>query len=260
MSLSPTPGTYILCKRQSFYTEQKYPLCSTPVASTVSSTHTMSHTSLISPFRKIRSISLVIFFFGGGGGSSQFLWRRLINYCSSFFTLSFLFQSFAVYVAHRFFSPPPFVFNSTTFRKWRCCSIRTKWPLPQSSQARWIGVFWRLVSSPIEHCDAFSFDVSKARIHLSKKLSYKHLPTYIESFIYPTDAQLDGSKNVKIYITIYMRGAATCFGFSQPSSGSYYMCFAKVISINNYYIQPKISIDEISLLWLFCGCWTRIWY
>jgi len=41
----------------------------------------------------------------------------------------------------------------------------------------------------------------------------------IESFIYPTDAQLDCSKNVKIYKT----GAATCFGFSQPSSGSYYM-------------------------------------
>ena len=30
-----------------------------------------------------------------------------------------------------------------------------------------------------------------------------------------------------------MRGAATCFGFSQPSSGSHYMCFAKVLSINN---------------------------
>jgi len=30
-----------------------------------------------------------------------------------------------------------------------------------------------------------------------------------------------------------MRGAATCFGNSQPSSGSYCMCFAKVISINN---------------------------
>ena len=29
---------------------------------------------------------------------------------------------------------------------------------------------------------------------------------------------------------------------------------------NNTDIQPKISIDEISLLWLFCGCWTRIWY
>ena len=29
----------------------------------------------------------------------------------------------------------------------------------------------------------------------------------IESFIYPTDAQLDCSKNVKIYIKIYMRGA-----------------------------------------------------
>ena len=34
-----------------------------------------------------------------------------------------------------------------------------------------------------------------------------HLDT-IESFIYPTDAQLDCSKNVKIY----MRGASTCFG------------------------------------------------
>jgi len=30
-----------------------------------------------------------------------------------------------------------------------------------------------------------------------------------------------------------MRGAATCFGSSQPSSGSYCMCFAKVISIDN---------------------------
>ena len=55
-----------------------------------------------------------------------------------------------------------------------------------------------------------------------------HLDT-IESFIYPTDAQIDFTKNVKIY----MRGAATCFGFSQPSSGSYCICFAKVISINN---------------------------
>ena len=42
----------------------------------------------------------------------------------------------------------------------------------------------------------------------------------VESFIYPNDAQLDCSKNVKIYIKIYMRGAPTCFGFSQPSSGS----------------------------------------
>ena len=30
-----------------------------------------------------------------------------------------------------------------------------------------------------------------------------------------------------------MRVAATCFGFSQPSSGSYCMCFAKAVSINN---------------------------
>jgi hypothetical protein len=41
----------------------------------------------------------------------------------------------------------------------------------------------------------------------------------IKSFIYPTDAQLNCSKNINIYIKIYMRGAATCFGFSQPSSG-----------------------------------------
>jgi hypothetical protein len=51
----------------------------------------------------------------------------------------------------------------------------------------------------------------------------------LESFIYPTDVQLGCSKNVKIY----MRGAATCSSFSQPSSGSYCMCFAKVININN---------------------------
>ena len=65
----------------------------------------------------------------------------------------------------------------------------------------------------------------------------------VESFIYPTAAQLDCSKNVKIYITIYMRGAATCFGFPQPSSGSYCMCFAKVISINNQlkYIVYRIT-------------------
>jgi hypothetical protein len=61
----------------------------------------------------------------------------------------------------------------------------------------------------------------------------------IESFIYPTDAQLDYSKNVKIY----MRVAPTCFGFSQPSSGSYCMCFAKVISINN---QSKYVVYRIS--------------
>jgi len=30
-----------------------------------------------------------------------------------------------------------------------------------------------------------------------------------------------------------MTGAATCFVFLYPASGSYYMGFAKVISINN---------------------------
>jgi hypothetical protein len=71
-----------------------------------------------------------------------------------------------------------------------------------------------------------------------------HIDT-IESFIYPTDAQPDCSKNVKIYIKIYMRGTATCFGFSQPSSGSYCMCFAEVISTNN---QLKYVVYRICLV------------
>jgi hypothetical protein len=56
-----------------------------------------------------------------------------------------------------------------------------------------------------------------------------HIDT-IESFVYPTDAQIDCSKTVKICIKIYMRGAATCFGFSQPLSGSYCMCYASLHS------------------------------
>ena len=39
-----------------------------------------------------------------------------------------------------------------------------------------------------------------------------------------------------------MRGAATCFGFQQPSSGSYCMCFAKVIIINN---QLTLHIQQL---------------
>ena len=65
----------------------------------------------------------------------------------------------------------------------------------------------------------------------------------IGSFIYLTDAQLNCSKNVKIYIKIYMRGVPTWFGFSQPSSEIYYICFAKVIFINNQlkYVVYKFS-------------------
>ena len=65
----------------------------------------------------------------------------------------------------------------------------------------------------------------------------------IEFFIYPTDAQIDCSKNVKFFVKIYMRVAATCFGFLWPSSGSYYMCLAKVIIINN---QLKYVVYGIS--------------
>jgi len=61
----------------------------------------------------------------------------------------------------------------------------------------------------------------------------------IESFIHPTDAQLNCSKSVKIY----MRGVLACFGLSQPSSGSYCMRFAKVISINT---QLKYIVHRIS--------------
>jgi hypothetical protein len=61
-------------------------------------------------------------------------------------------------------------------------------------------------------------------------------------FIYLTNAQLDCSKNVNIYIKMYMRGVATCFGFSQLPSGSYYMCFAKVKSINNQLKYVVINI------------------
>ena len=51
-------------------------------------------------------------------------------------------------------------------------------------------------------------------------------------------------KMLKFTLKFYMRGAATCFGFSQPSSGSYYMCFAKVISINNLlkYVVYRICL------------------
>ena len=42
---------------------------------------------------------------------------------------------------------------------------------------------------------------------------------------------------------MYMRGAPTCFGFLQPSAGSYYMCFAKVISTNN---QLKYVVYRVS--------------
>ena len=62
-----------------------------------------------------------------------------------------------------------------------------------------------------------------------------HLVT-IQPFIYPTDAQLDFSKNVKIYIKIYMRGAATCFGFSQPGLGL------------------RVRIPPVAWMSLFCEC------
>jgi len=55
---------------------------------------------------------------------------------------------------------------------------------------------------------------------LLKELKKKKKSFEMGYFIYPTDAQLGCSKNVKIYIKIYMRGAATCFGSPQPSSGT----------------------------------------
>jgi hypothetical protein len=65
---------------------------------------------------------------------------------------------------------------------------------------------------------------------------------FMTYFIYPTDAQIECSKSVKIYIKIYIRGAPTCFGFLQPSSGNYSICFAKVIIINN---QLKYVVYDV---------------
>jgi len=56
----------------------------------------------------------------------------------------------------------------------------------------------------------------------------------MESFIYPTDAQLDCSKRMlKFTLQFTSEVLLHVSGFSQPSLGSYCMCFAKVISINN---------------------------
>jgi hypothetical protein len=51
----------------------------------------------------------------------------------------------------------------------------------------------------------------------------------IKSFIYPTDAQIDCSKEMLKFTLKF-----TCFVSLQPSSGSYYMCFAKRRILNNY--------------------------
>ena len=50
---------------------------------------------------------------------------------------------------------------------------------------------------------------------------------YCQSFIYsPTDALVSCLKNnIKIYVTICIKRAPTCFGFTvTPSSGSALMC------------------------------------
>jgi uncharacterized membrane protein YoaT (DUF817 family) len=65
------------------------------------------------------------------------------------------------------------------------------------------------------------------------------------SSIYPTDAQLDCYKDVKIYMT----GAPTYSGFSHSSSESYCMCFAKVININllkptSYVMHHQFNIQQ----------------
>jgi len=69
----------------------------------------------------------------------------------------------------------------------------------------------------VKHCDYYMMVTDSIGVkekHIFSKL--ETLIDSIESFIYPTDAQLDCSKNVKIYIKIYMRGAPTCLDFSQP--------------------------------------------
>jgi len=52
----------------------------------------------------------------------------------------------------------------------------------------------------------------------------------IKVFLYsPTDAQVNFLKNnFKVYIKIYIKTAATCFGAVTPSSGSALLVLAKV--------------------------------
>jgi hypothetical protein len=52
-----------------------------------------------------------------------------------------------------------------------------------------------------------------------------------------------------------------CFMFWMPANFNVSLCPSAIrllVVINYTDIQPKTSIDEISLLWLFCGCWTLI--
>ena len=91
-------------------------------------------------------------------------------------------------------------------------------------------------------CNTYRFSIANTGGKKAPPCYFKRTLS-IESFIYPTGAQIGCSKIVPIYIKIYVRGAPTCFGFPQPSSGSYYMCFAKVIIINN---QLKYVVYRIS--------------
>jgi hypothetical protein len=89
----------------------------------------------------------------------------------------------------------------------------------------------------------WSSDVSQWHIVLIEWCSnniWGHLSMYIEygditvSFIYPIEAQLECSKRMVKYTLIFTWEVLfTCFDFPQPSSGSYYMWFAKAIIINN---------------------------
>ena len=63
-------------------------------------------------------------------------------------------------------------------------------------------------------------------------------------------------QNVKICIKIYMRGVPTCFGFSQPSSGSYYMCFAQVMISSNqlkYVVYRNSSVQWLHIYPVLIG-------
>jgi len=55
----------------------------------------------------------------------------------------------------------------------------------------------------------------------------------------------------------------TRLSFEQKTQGDY-INDTECQNIRHLYnytdLQPKTSIDEISLLWLFRGCWTWIWY
>jgi len=70
-----------------------------------------------------------------------------------------------------------------------------------------------VLSKPPSNADAVKSTKLRGNEKRIRRIIKNPQNVFIESFIYPTDAKIDCSKNVKIYITTCMTDAATRFGF-----------------------------------------------